>query len=652
MFVHATKSAQPKQSSDKPRQTTQALVGRGPIIPPSATSVAQGVKSCEASPSCGRPFHFEDVPLFSSEEKSGDCSGMPLDWSLRKSMESRLGHDFSKVRVHTDEFAGKSAKTLNAAAYTVGSDVFFNAGRYAPSTSDGLRLIAHELTHVAQQGTEAANLFRSGGWVPSVDPSKSLEHEAEVISSGVATGRRTKMNISHGAAVSVQCQRQGPSPTPPEFLGRYGANAVHVTGGIWDVHLPTLGQTWVGPYDELSAFLSRTPHRGQMQAAHIVGGEHLGDISSMVPYEKAPCVAVDATLHATWTAQTANLQSQKGTMGGRATKRYSRPSVSREAVIHLYDEVYKGHPELRSMARQIINRAYLPNPSPAMPKPASPMDAHKGTKLTTDPSPMDAHQGTKLPTRISPMDAHKGTKLPTRTSPMDAHRPGGASPMDAHQGTKLPSGTHPMDAHKPELPARTSPMGEHQTPEIGAKGGRPAALTGGGPIEAFNKLMTVIWVVDMLQVIFGSGSFEQKAVTVGKSVAIGTLSGAALKTLVGSELAGPVGFLLSLRSDSAQFNREQEINELIDEQTDELMEKLGNWTDSHPPPAQNPWGVHGRKEARQYIIDKLVAEQEQKLNEAKRKAQEKAEEDEAKRQDAMHPDPPGAAEYLGDAFPF
>jgi hypothetical protein len=445
------------------------------------------------------------------------------------------------------------------------------------------------------------------------------------------------MNVSHGAAVSVQRQPLGPSPTPPEFLGQYGANAVHVTGGIWDVHLPTLGQTWVGPYDELSAFLSRTPHAGQLQAAHIVGGEHLGDISSVVPYEKAPCVAVDATLHATWTAQTANLQSLKGTMGGRATKLYSRPSVSREAVINLYDEVYRGHPELRSMARQIINRAYLPNPSPAMPQPASPMDAHKGTKLTPDPSPMDAHQG---------------TKFPTRTSPMDAHRPGGASPIDAHQGTKLPSGTHPMDAHKPELPARTSPMAEHQTPEIGAKGGRPAALTGGGPIQAFNKLMTVVWLVDMLQIIFGSGSVEQKAVAVGKSVAIGTLSGAALETLVGSELAGPVGFLLTLRSDSAQFNREQEINELIDDQTDELMEKLGNWADSHPPPAQNPWGVHGRAEARQYIIDKLVAEQEQKLNEAKRKAQEKAEEDEAKRQDTMHADPPGAAEYLGDAFPF
>jgi cellobiose-specific phosphotransferase system component IIA len=57
-------------------------------------------------------------------------------------------------------------------------------------------------------------------------------------------------------------------------------------------------------------------------------------------------------------------------------------------------------------------------------------------------------------------------------------------------------------------------------------------------------------------------------------------------------------------------------------------------------------------EARQYIINKLVAEQEQKLNEAKRMAQEKEEEEEeAKRQGAMHADPPGAAEYLGDSFP-
>ena len=66
-------------------------------------------------------------------------------------MESRFGHDFSRVRVHTDTRAAESVRSLNGLAYTVGSDVVFGAGRYAPATSAGARLLAHELTHVVQQ---------------------------------------------------------------------------------------------------------------------------------------------------------------------------------------------------------------------------------------------------------------------------------------------------------------------------------------------------------------------------------------------------------------------------------------------------------------------------------------------------------------------
>lgn len=66
-------------------------------------------------------------------------------------MESRLGHDFAHVRVHTDAAAARSAAAVGAQAYTVGSDVVFGAGRYAPTSGDGRQLLAHELTHVVQQ---------------------------------------------------------------------------------------------------------------------------------------------------------------------------------------------------------------------------------------------------------------------------------------------------------------------------------------------------------------------------------------------------------------------------------------------------------------------------------------------------------------------
>jgi hypothetical protein len=66
-------------------------------------------------------------------------------------MEARFGHDFSQVRVHTDARAGESARAVDAAAYTVGSSVVFGSNRYAPGTSAGADLLAHELTHVVQQ---------------------------------------------------------------------------------------------------------------------------------------------------------------------------------------------------------------------------------------------------------------------------------------------------------------------------------------------------------------------------------------------------------------------------------------------------------------------------------------------------------------------
>ena len=77
--------------------------------------------------------------------------GRPLEPALRQDMEQRFGHDFSRVRVHSDAAAEQSARDVNANAYTVGHNVVFGAGRFAPGTHEGRRLIAHELTHVVQQ---------------------------------------------------------------------------------------------------------------------------------------------------------------------------------------------------------------------------------------------------------------------------------------------------------------------------------------------------------------------------------------------------------------------------------------------------------------------------------------------------------------------
>ncbi len=77
--------------------------------------------------------------------------GTSLDAATRAFMEPRFGHDFSRVRVHADTAAAESARAVSARAYTVGNDLVFGLGHYAPGTVAGQRLLAHELTHVVQQ---------------------------------------------------------------------------------------------------------------------------------------------------------------------------------------------------------------------------------------------------------------------------------------------------------------------------------------------------------------------------------------------------------------------------------------------------------------------------------------------------------------------
>lgn len=77
--------------------------------------------------------------------------GQPLDLGTRTFFESRFGDDFSTVRVHTNALAAQSARAVSAQAYTVERHIVFGPGAYQPGTHAGMRLLAHELTHVEQQ---------------------------------------------------------------------------------------------------------------------------------------------------------------------------------------------------------------------------------------------------------------------------------------------------------------------------------------------------------------------------------------------------------------------------------------------------------------------------------------------------------------------
>jgi len=80
------------------------------------------------------------------------AGGRPLDDETRDHMENKMGHDFSSVRIHTGPDAITLSRYVHAQAFTVGNHIFFNVGKYRPETEEGLKLLAHELTHVIQQG--------------------------------------------------------------------------------------------------------------------------------------------------------------------------------------------------------------------------------------------------------------------------------------------------------------------------------------------------------------------------------------------------------------------------------------------------------------------------------------------------------------------
>jgi uncharacterized protein DUF4157 len=89
--------------------------------------------------------------------------GRPLDHDLRTAVETRFGHDFSSVRVHSDAAAARSAADVGAAAYTVGEHVVFGEDRFRPQSAEGRRLLAHELAHVVQQNGPVPQQLRLGG---------------------------------------------------------------------------------------------------------------------------------------------------------------------------------------------------------------------------------------------------------------------------------------------------------------------------------------------------------------------------------------------------------------------------------------------------------------------------------------------------------
>ena len=113
--------------------------------------------------------------------------GQPLDTATRDFMEPRFGYDFSRVRVHTNARAAESARAVNALAYTMGQDVIFGVGQYAPETKIGKPLLAHELAHVVQQSSASTSIQSKATSISQ--PGDVAEHRADLAADAVFHNR-------------------------------------------------------------------------------------------------------------------------------------------------------------------------------------------------------------------------------------------------------------------------------------------------------------------------------------------------------------------------------------------------------------------------------------------------------------------------------
>jgi len=159
------------------------------------------------------------------------AGAMSMPETERVFFEDRLGADFTHVRVHTDQAAAGAAESLGAKAFTVGNDIAFAEGRYEPGTTEGRRLLAHELIHVAQQ---------SRGGAASTD----AEPRADAAAERAAEGSSISPEAQGTAAEGVYCdedekKKDDVTPAPQPLPSPQGA-AGGVSFGAAGLQFPGL----------------------------------------------------------------------------------------------------------------------------------------------------------------------------------------------------------------------------------------------------------------------------------------------------------------------------------------------------------------------------------------------------------------------------
>jgi hypothetical protein len=195
--------------------------------------------------------------------------GNDLEPKTRSSMEANLGSDFSRVRIHTDALAAESAAAIQANAYTSGNDIVFAEGRYSPGTTEGQRLLAHELAHVGQQGSgPVAGTPTADGSLTISDPEDAFERAADAQADRVV-GNSTGEAMQPGEAAHPAGSGQGAS-SPGTTVQRDSIKDSYeamkeVASDVWGVG-KTMGKM-ADSNATKTGFWGTNPNTGQPQSA-------------------------------------------------------------------------------------------------------------------------------------------------------------------------------------------------------------------------------------------------------------------------------------------------------------------------------------------------------------------------------------------------
>jgi peptidoglycan hydrolase-like protein with peptidoglycan-binding domain len=197
-------SAQPHQEIAPPEQNTAA-----PISSHHFDSVGVFAQDTKSSMTLQRDFQEGNAAASSnlgSRIQSQLGAGSPLEANAQATFGNALQHDFSNVRVHADSEADTLSRSVNARAFTTGQDIFFKQGNFNPASSDGQKLLAHELTHIIQQSKETVSGTPMGD-VSISDPNDRFEQEASAKAESVSKNELTPVQTARESGAGLQIQR-------------------------------------------------------------------------------------------------------------------------------------------------------------------------------------------------------------------------------------------------------------------------------------------------------------------------------------------------------------------------------------------------------------------------------------------------------------